>query len=85
MTAHPVNQALRNALADSRYRMELALTRAETSWYVRGGLAPEYATPEARDAQVKWLASEWPTGPRAGARMAAAFLRGWTTHRPVTA
>lgn len=81
-SAHPMNQALADHLRRRRWETELAITRAETSWYVRGGLAPEYATPEARDAQVRALAVLM--DPPVAARCAAAFLRGWVEHRAET-
>lgn len=84
-TGHPANQAIADAIRRRRWETVVAIARAETSWYVRGGLAPEYATPEARDARVKDLVSAYPAGHPIGARMAAAFIRGWVTRRGVTA
>lgn len=78
--AHPMNQALKDHLRRRRWEGELAITRAEAVWYVRGGLDPRYTTPEARDAQVQVLGRLM--DPPVAARCATAFLRGWVEHRP---
>lgn len=48
----------------------------EARWYVRGGLDPAYATPDARDGVARFLATN------VCPDVAAAFLQGWVEHHP---
>lgn len=62
-----------NARADQVYRAGL-----EARWYVRGGMDPAYAHPDARDHMVRDLAG-------IGCHTyAAEFIRGWVTHHEET-
>lgn len=46
--------------------------------YVRGAFHPDFASDDSRDNYLRAIACH----PRVGTVAAAAFLRGWFTHRP---
>lgn len=67
----------RMAELEARQR-EVARAGYEARWYVRGGMDPTYAHPDARDQTVRDLAD------LGCYTYAAEFIRGWVTHHEET-
>jgi hypothetical protein len=82
-TSDPRKQWLANHLAARHHRLEVARAGLEAKFYVQGGLSPEWATPDARDRRVRAIMAGRDTPKEDLARLAAAFLKGWATHRPI--
>ncbi len=61
---------------ETEERRQVREAGLEARYYVRGGLAPEYADPAARDAYARALCRELD-----GPLKATAFLLGWTACR----
>lgn len=74
-------EGMRRMVRAELNRQEVRQAGLEARYYVRGGLDPTYATPEARDAYVKGILTVgfWDG---MGHVRAAAFLRGWVEHHP---
>lgn len=57
----------------------LTVDQTWSTFYVRGGMDPEFADPYARDLYLQALTR---VGGERGAAAREAFLRGWVEHRP---
>lgn len=77
--------AVAELLAELDRRYSFAVLRhqagVEARWLVRGGQDHRFASPEARDAEVRRVLADRSRTPADAALRVAAFLRGWVHSR----